>query len=356
MEKVLTLVIPAYNSQVYLSKVLDSLLEPSAIPYLDVIVVNDGSTDHTAAVCEAYCQKYPESIRLITQTNKGHGGALNTGFAAAVGKYIKPIDSDDWVETQNLPEFINFLRKCESDVVLTQFNSINITDNTVTKWRSHPEEFGREYSLREIVADWGKFNQITVFHGVTYRTEFYRSIGLHLTEHVFYEDEEYCIIPFSHAKTIVPVDLVIYNYRVGDAGQSTSEENLRKNISHFQKVLNKLIQQYRESISIHDDAAKLYYCLMVKSMLANYLSTIMLMNKNRKQGRRQAAAVMKETRQKIPSAYWRALLPYHALRIMNYLGISKQRCDQLLCSDFYARLRRRKPVDVENQQSAATDV
>ena len=106
MEKILSFIIPSYNSQGFLDTCIPSFANGEVLDELDIIIVNDGSQDDTAAVAEKYCQMYPGSVRLISQENKGHGGALNTGCAAAVGRYLKVIDADDWVLTENLPAFV----------------------------------------------------------------------------------------------------------------------------------------------------------------------------------------------------------------------------------------------------------
>ena len=82
--KILTFVIPAYNSESFLHKCLDSMLVPELLEKLEILVVSDGSTDRTAEIAEGYCVRYPDTVRLISQENKGHGGALNTGCAAAM--------------------------------------------------------------------------------------------------------------------------------------------------------------------------------------------------------------------------------------------------------------------------------
>ena len=133
MEKILSIIIPSYNARKFLDKGIPTFLDPAVIDSLDVIIVNDGSTDDTAAIAEKYCRMFPNSIRLISQPNKGHGGALNTGCAAAVGKFLRVVDADDWVETQNLAPFVEFLRKCESDVVLTDYDTVDISN-----WESSP--------------------------------------------------------------------------------------------------------------------------------------------------------------------------------------------------------------------------
>lgn len=69
--KVLSLIVPSYNSEAFLEKCIPSFCEESVLNALDIIIVNDGSTDATADVARKYCQKYPNSIQLISQTNKG---------------------------------------------------------------------------------------------------------------------------------------------------------------------------------------------------------------------------------------------------------------------------------------------
>lgn len=237
--KTLSIIIPAYNSQAFLDKCIGSLLVPEILDRLEIIVVNDGSTDDTPAVAEKYCAAYPDSIRLISQENKGHGGALNTGCAAACGKYLKVIDADDWVETENLPQFLSLLANCDSDVVLTHHHTIDIGTGEIKNWRSYPKEFGKPYSFDQIMSDWKSFDRSLTFHGITYRTAFYHSHGIQLSEHVFYEDHEYATFPCCCAESVTLLDLFVYDYRIGDVTQSVSDTNQLKRLSHTETVLKR---------------------------------------------------------------------------------------------------------------------
>ena len=122
--KILSIAVPCYNSEAYMEKCIDSLLVGGE--EVEILIVDDGSKDGTTEIADRYQEKYPTIVKAIHQENKGHGGALNTGGAAAVGKYLKVIDADDWVETENLPEFIRLLESCESDVVLTHHYTIDV--------------------------------------------------------------------------------------------------------------------------------------------------------------------------------------------------------------------------------------
>ena len=149
--KRLSFVIPAYNSEAYLEKCLSSMLEPSVLEDLEIIVVNDGSTDATEKIALDFCGRYPGTVRLITQKNLGHGGALNTGCAAAQGKYLKVVDADDWVERKSLPALIKALETCDSDVVLTHNRTVNIPTWADEAWWSYPEAFGNTMILDAVM-------------------------------------------------------------------------------------------------------------------------------------------------------------------------------------------------------------
>ena len=111
MNKALTVIIPAYNVSRYIAQGMDSLLEePSILPYLDIIVVNDGSTDDTLDKASKYANMFPESVSVINKENGGHGSGINVGIRAAKGKYFKVLDGDDWVRTDGLKELVNYRR------------------------------------------------------------------------------------------------------------------------------------------------------------------------------------------------------------------------------------------------------
>ena len=82
-EKILSVIIPSYNSKPYLDKCLGSLVVPELMDKIDVIVVNDGSTDGSESICEEYIEKYPDSYSLINKENGGHGSAINAGAEKA---------------------------------------------------------------------------------------------------------------------------------------------------------------------------------------------------------------------------------------------------------------------------------
>lgn len=335
--KILSFIIPSYNSQQYLDKCIPSFVDEQILDKLDIIIVNDGSTDDTVAVAQKYCDLYPGSVRLISQENKGHGGALNTGCAAAVGKYLKVIDADDWVETQNLKAYLDILETLDSDVVLTHHYTIDISTGETKRWMNYPETFGKSYNFREIMANWKSFDRSLTFHGITYNTEFYHKHGIQLSEHVFYEDHEFATFPCCHAGSVTPVDLFIYDYRIGDVQQSVSDTNQLRRIGHTETVLKRFISEYKKLPA--DCEGREYVAMKAQGLLLSYMTTAMLVEPDKKKGRKMGETMMALFAQELPRTAQLARKQYLVFCMMNRMHISKKTLEKVLHSRIYNRIR-----------------
>ena len=100
MKKLLSVAVPCYNSQDYMKKCIESLLEGGN--EMEIIIVDDGSSDRTAEIADSYAEKYPNICKAIHQENGGHGEAVNTGLSNATGHFFKVVDSDDKVSKEAL--------------------------------------------------------------------------------------------------------------------------------------------------------------------------------------------------------------------------------------------------------------
>ena len=94
--KLLSVAIPCYNSEGYMSKCIESLLVGGED--VEILVVDDGSKDRTAEIADEYAAKYPTIVKAIHKPNGGHGSAVNAGLENATGLFFKVVDSDDWVK------------------------------------------------------------------------------------------------------------------------------------------------------------------------------------------------------------------------------------------------------------------
>ena len=114
MKKV-SIIIPIYNVEEYLSQCLDSIVNQT-YSNLEVILINDGSTDNCLEICNKYINKY--NWKLINKKNGGLSSARNAGLKEFTGDYVYFIDSDDWVESTMLLECIQEIEKSGVDILL----------------------------------------------------------------------------------------------------------------------------------------------------------------------------------------------------------------------------------------------
>ena len=132
--KLLTVTVPCYNSEAYLHKCIDSLLPGGDC--LEIIIINDGSSDRTGEIADAYVAKYPDIVRVVHQENGGHGEGINQGLRNASGTYFKVVDSDDWVDLASLHAVINFLKANTVDLLVTNYvyEHENPKDNSTIRY------------------------------------------------------------------------------------------------------------------------------------------------------------------------------------------------------------------------------
>ncbi|WP_424244598.1 glycosyltransferase involved in cell wall biosynthesis [Elusimicrobium posterum] len=115
----ISIIVPVYNAEKYLSKCLDSILSQT-YKNLEIIIINDGSTDNSPDICAKYALK-DTRIKLINQENKGAGAARNTGISNALGAYFTFIDADDYIDADLVMELTNAI-EANVDFVMCGMN------------------------------------------------------------------------------------------------------------------------------------------------------------------------------------------------------------------------------------------
>lgn len=128
MNELVSVIIPVYQAEEYIERCINSILNQT-YKNLDIIFVNDGSTDRSVEIITEYAQK-DERVRLLHQENKGAGAARNKGIEAAKGKYIGFVDSDDWIEPDMYEYLVKILEREKADIAACDFVS---TDKMQTK-------------------------------------------------------------------------------------------------------------------------------------------------------------------------------------------------------------------------------
>lgn len=346
MSKVISFIIPSYNVEPYLRKCLEAFWCPAVRDEVEVLIVDDGSTDRTAEIARGYMARDPDMYRLLQKENGGHGSAINAGARIASGKYFKVIDADDWIIKENLPLFVEKLRGCEADVVLTPFHQIHIEDGSQSVWRMYCAGYERSYSLEEITKEWNAFKHCLTFHGITYRTDFYRKFGHKLPENIYYEDQEFASIPCCHAASVWPLKLFLYQYRVGDPEQSVSVRNRIRRLAHVERVTKDMLLYRRKHEELSPAAGEFLYKKTESVILSYYVAACILM-KNRVEGRRQAGQYTRILAEISPEIYRRIFRKYKLYVLMSRLHVPERAYRSLLDSRLYGILRMSHRIEKE---------
>jgi len=259
----ISVIVPVYNTEKYLRKCLDSVVNQT-YKDLEAIIVNDGSTDNSQKIIDEYISKYPNKVKCISKQNGGLSGARNCGIEAATGDYIAFVDSDDYID-ENL--FENLLPYMEKNIDLIKFKLVK-TDE--------------QYKEIEKVAG-PKFNEATgeegfnllVFNDVLlepaciylYKKILFDKNNFKFLENTYHEDFGLIPIILLHAKNMVSVDYYGYYYVQANNSITRNEDHSKtvkrandlllhydnmlnqiEKISLTQKTINNIKQYYSNSI------------------------------------------------------------------------------------------------------------
>jgi len=244
--KLISFAIPSYNSEAYLHHAVDTIL--CGGEDVEIIIVNDGSTDGTAEIADSYAQKYPAIVKVIHKENGGHGSGVNCGVQNATGLYFKVVDSDDWVDEHALKTMIALMKKhvaegCEPDVYFANFVYNHAEDNS--KFTRH---FRRQFPVGRFF-DWSQVknfygSQLLLMHAVMFKTEIIRNSGTVLPEHTFYVDNLFAFRPLPYCKSLYYCDVDLYQYYIGRADQSVNIANLTRRYDQQIRVMKCIYDCY----------------------------------------------------------------------------------------------------------------
>ena len=277
-DKLLTIVVPSYNASKYLDFNLQSFLRPSVPEKLEVIVVDDGSTDDTARIADAYHEKYPETIKVIHKENGGHGSGINAGLRAATGKYFKVVDADDWVDHEALEKLLNYIASFDAANADTDSDIDTVQDRADAKarardkavscpdviynnyyWRltdeaKSPDAYERKTEFTEPFSG-VEYRKVYDFesiadrcyvkmHNMTIRTDILREHQIHIDERCYYVDMEYILYPVPYVETIAFLPEFLYQYQIGRQGQSMDPAKMQRNATQYDHVLASIYAYY----------------------------------------------------------------------------------------------------------------
>lgn len=242
-QPLLSVIVPAYNSEAYLDRALATLVDYD--DEVEVLIVDDGSKDVTGALADEWAAKHPGVVRAIHQENKGHGGAVNAGLAAATGTHVRVVDSDDWLDRGALHHVLDLLRDeraagRELDLVVTNYvyEKQGKAHKTVVRYRNVLPQ-GRTIGWDEVRPC--RYDQYLMMHALTMRTALVRESGLVLPEHTFYVDYLYSHTPLPLIRSIRYLDVDLYRYFIGRDDQSVNEKVMISRLDQLMRVNREMV-------------------------------------------------------------------------------------------------------------------
>lgn len=224
-----SILVPAYNVETYIASCLDSLVHQT-LQEVEIIVIDDGSTDQTGEIINQYAKTY-SNLQVFHQENQGIVKTRSKLLTLARGKYVGWVDSDDYVELDMFEKLFNLAESRKAEVVLCNYNFFPSTLKTKKKW----------YKPYCGIVDWFFMEQNTQQWNKLVSTELLKRIGMSDLMRIC--GEGCYAFAFIYASSIASIDSELYHYRVGHTSLSN---NLRKTSWYINNV-TKTERQYEQS-------------------------------------------------------------------------------------------------------------
>ena len=236
----LSIIVPVYNVEAFLNKCVDSLLaqDLSKEDY-EVILVDDGSTDSSGALCDTLAAEHG-NIRVIHQQNRGLSGARNAGIPVASGTYVLFVDSDDFLCPNVLGTLVGLMEAKELDILRFNYQNVNM-DGAVFEPNKYVKPFV-DYS--DVVCDGETFLNERLGYACyawqfLVKASILRQEGNGFKEGIYFEDVEWTPRILLQALRVASTDTLVYNYlfRTGSIARNKDAEKKRKAIRDKMTIL-----------------------------------------------------------------------------------------------------------------------
>ena len=209
----ITVIVPAYNIADYIERGINSVREQT-YRNLEIIVVNDGSTDDTGAVCDRIASE-DGRVHVIHKENSGPAQARNVGIARAKGSYIGFVDGDDWIDPDMYEKMLGALKEQRADIAVCRYRQV---------YKTHTEDqsvdravlFEGQEALQYYVQEAREYDIQNAAWNKLYKKEILTNVAFPAGK--WYEDIMFATIALSHAKRCIYLDTACYNYIIDREG------------------------------------------------------------------------------------------------------------------------------------------
>ena len=256
MKKV-SVIVPIYNAEKYLNRCIECLLNQEHTN-IQIILVNDGSTDNSGNIAKEYRDKYPDKVMYLEKENGGLSDARNYGLANVLGDYIAFLDADDYI-TDNL---YKDLEPCmEENYHMIKYRVIKVDENGNFIEENHSPVF-KDRTGEEAFEILYKEDKMTeVAWGYLYRREFWQSNDFKFAKGLYHEDFGLTPLILLKAIRVASVNVKSYNYVLtpNSMVRDNTKAYIRANdlLKHYDNMIN-VIKEYNVSEKSKDDI-KIYY-------------------------------------------------------------------------------------------------
>ena len=265
MNSLVSIVIPIYNSQAYLDKCIQSALNQS-YPHIEIILVNDGSTDASGEVCGKYAS-IDSRVKVIHKPNGGLVSSRKAGLSSATGEYILYIDGDDWIELDLVKRYLQQALEHNADVVVSSHKvnlegRVEVLVNTLPPGIYYKEDLLQKIYPKMLYT--GKFSQFGIFSyswGKLYRREVLIENQLKVQEDITIGEDALCLYPtLLDASTVVILNEPYYHYR--QRADSLIKTLRTIEISKMQKLYEDLKEIFNSRGVLDIMQTQLYYYML----------------------------------------------------------------------------------------------
>ena len=248
--KALSFIIPLYNSAKWLRKCLDSVLEQDIpLEQMEVICVNDGSPDDSAAIAREYKKEYPNTIVVLEQENQGPSGARNNGMRHATGKYLCFVDPDDYVEPNVYGKLVQQMEDENLDMLRFNYQIVDEDYKPVEK-----REFEKRFDYSPKLMSGAEFlaTRLDIACNIwryMYRREIITKNEIWCFTGDYYDDTPWLPLVLMQAERMNICDTVVYDYlERADSLVKTKNPKMMKRKSDGQILLLKYLEDERMKV------------------------------------------------------------------------------------------------------------
>ena len=217
-----SIIVPVYNIENYIERCIESLINQTECD-IEIILVNDGSTDSSGVLCDSYA-KLDSRIRVIHKKNGGLSSARNTGVSIAASEYVQLVDGDDYLRKDAVERLVEVMMKYPSDIIQFQYQEVD--DNETPVYRDSDSDIYQAATSRELFEKLYKLGGV----GASACTKlFRRELLLRVPfANVQHEDEMWCTQAFQDSLTVTYIPDVLYFYVMRESSIIHSKFNYKK--------------------------------------------------------------------------------------------------------------------------------